>query len=135
GVPTSSYTCGDSSHTINAYRMTNAWDTINTTTNQLHWDATVLSSYTLAAHAASGWMSWDVKSTVQNWVSGAQANYGFLLKRSTEPLNVRGPAPPVADAFDPTQAPTLDVTYTTDGLKHYKHATLQSNRPDLPRPG
>src|SRR5205823_5957604 len=36
-VPTSTYTCGDNSHTINVHRMTNAWDTINTTTSQLGW--------------------------------------------------------------------------------------------------
>jgi RHS repeat-associated protein len=130
-VLTSTYTCGDNSHTINAHRMTKAWDTINTTTSQLGWDATVLSSYTLAAHAASGWMSWDVKTTVQNWVSGAQPNYGFLLKRSTEPLNVGGPAPPGADAFDPTQSPKLDVTYTSDAVKLYKPETLHSNGADL----
>jgi RHS repeat-associated protein len=130
-VPTSTFTCGDNSHTINVHRMTKAWDTINTTTNQLGWDATVLSSYTLAAHAASGWMSWDVKTTVQNWVSGAQPNYGLLLKRSTEPLDVGGPAPPGADAFDPTQSPKLDVTYTSDAVKLYKPETLHSNGADL----
>ncbi|HEX6700013.1 MAG TPA: DNRLRE domain-containing protein [Gaiellaceae bacterium] len=128
---TSTFTCGDNSHTINAYRMTNAWNTTSTTTNQLGWDATVLSSYTLAAHAASGWMSWDVKTTVQNWVNGTQPNYGFLLKRTTEPLDVGGPAPPGADAYDPTQAPKLDVTYTSDAVKLYKPETLHSNGADL----
>ena len=130
-VPTSSYTCGDNSHTINVHRMTKAWDTINTTSNQLGWDATVLSSYTLAAHAASGWMSWNVNTTVQNWVSGVQPNYGFLLKRSTEPADIGGPAPPGADAADPTQAPKLDVTYTSDAVKLNKPETLHSNGADL----
>src|SRR5207253_7700184 len=77
-VPTSTYTCGDNSHTINVHRMTNAWDTINTTTSQLGWNATALSSYILAAHAGSCWMSWDFKSAVLDWVTGSQPNYGLL---------------------------------------------------------
>ncbi|MFL6138399.1 MAG: phage tail tip lysozyme [Frankiaceae bacterium] len=130
-VMTSSYTCGDNGHTINAYRMTKAWDTVSTTSSQLGWDATVSSSYALAAHAASAWMSWDVHAVVQSWVSGAQPNYGFLLKRATEPLDVGGPAPPGADATDPTQAPKLDVTYTSDAVKLYQPDTLHSNGADL----
>jgi RHS repeat-associated protein len=123
--------CETSSHTLEAHRVTKAWDNVNTTSSQLGFDATVLSTYTLAAHAPDGWMSWNVATTAQNWLNGTQPNYGILLKRSTEPLGAGGPAPPGNDASDPTQAPKLDITYKSDGVILYKPATLHANGADL----
>src|SRR5206468_12860438 len=90
-------TCETTSHTLEAHRVTNAWNTTTTTSNQLAFDATTLSTYTLAAHAADGWMSWNVATTAQNWLNGTQPNYGILIKRATEPLGIGGPAVPGND--------------------------------------
>jgi RHS repeat-associated protein len=123
--------CGTSSHTLEAHRVTNAWNTTTTTSSQLGFDATILSTFTLAAHAPDQWMTWNVATTAQNWLNGTQPNYGILIKRATEPIGVGGPAPPGNDAFDPTQAPKLDITYKSDGVILYAPSTLHANGADL----
>jgi RHS repeat-associated protein len=123
--------CELSSHTLEAHRVTKAWNNTTTTSSQLGFDSTVLSTYTLAAHAPDGWMSWNVAATAQSWLNGSQPNYGILIKRSTEPLGIGGPAPPGNDASDPLDAPKLDITYKSDGVVLYAPATLHANGADL----
>lgn len=123
--------CGDQSHTLTAHRVTKAWNTTTTTSAQLGFDPAVLSTFALPSHAPDGWMTWDVASTVQSWVSATQLNYGILVKRSTEPAGVGGPAPPGNDGYDPTQAPRLTVTYKGDGVVLDPPGTLHGNGADL----
>lgn len=130
-VYTTSGVCGESSHTLTVHRMNTAWNDFSTTSSGLGWDAAALASYTLPASAASGWMSWDVKTQLQNWVSGTQPNYGFLVKRSTEPLDIGGPSVPGIYAYPASRVPKLDVTYTSDAVKLFKPETLHSNGADL----
>lgn len=119
------------SHQINAHRMTAAWTTSTTTAN-VRFDATVAASYTLPASATARWMTWSLTSVVRDWVSGAQPNYGLLLKRSTEALKSGGPAVPGRRyTGEATVRPKLDVTYTSDAVTLNEPAILHSNGADL----
>src|SRR5262249_4536747 len=80
--------CGNN-HTIEAHRMTAPWST-SATSSQLQFDSTVLSTVPVTAGQVVGWLYWPITTTVQNWLSGAQPNYGLLMKRDTEPLGVGG---------------------------------------------
>jgi RHS repeat-associated protein len=123
--------CGVSSHSLEAHKVTKAWNNTTTTSNQLGFDPAVLSTFTLAANAPDQWMTWNVATTAQSWLNGTQQNYGLLVKRTTEPLGVGGPAPPGNDAADPTHAPKLDITYKSDGVILYAPAVLHANGADL----
>src|SRR5918999_1528164 len=79
--------CGADAHTLNVHRMTKAWTSDVTTWSQVGWDTTVAASTTLAQGAGNQWMTWDVTSTAASWISGATANHGVLVKRSTEPTD------------------------------------------------
>jgi hypothetical protein len=67
----SGYACSGKSYQIDAHRMTAAWST-SSTTAQLQYDSTILSSYTLPASQTYGWMNWDMGAAVKGWYSGAQ---------------------------------------------------------------
>jgi len=73
-------------------------------------------------------MSWTITGTLQNWLAGTQPNYGLLLKRNTEPLNVNGPTP-VAKRYagEPALRPVLEVTYTANAVYLYPPEILRSN--------
>jgi RHS repeat-associated protein len=115
-----------SSHQIDAHRITSAWDTSSSTPA---FDATVLSSYVFPGTAP---MAWDISSTVLNWLSGTQPNYGILLMRNPEPLGAGGPVPWSGSyAGDPTRTPRLSITYTTDAPALLQPTTLHSNGADL----
>lgn len=130
-VPVTNQNCEVSSHTLELHRMTSAWDNVNTQSNQLAFDSTVLSTATLAANAPDQWVNWNATSLVQNWANGTQPNYGVLIKRSTEPQGAGGPAFPGNDASDPTQAPKLTVTYKGDGVILDQPGVLHGSGADL----
>ena len=63
--------------TWNTYDGTNKW-----TTAGGDFDATPVATSTITN--ATGQKSWDVKTLVQDWISGTRTNYGMLLKRNPE---------------------------------------------------
>ena len=123
--------CGGTSHQIDALRMTNSWSP-GSKTSMLAFDATPLTSFTLPSNAAAQWMNWDITSTVQNWYSGAQSNFGLLLKRATEPSASSGPKPPSRNyAAEPTLGPKLEVTYNGNGGELLEPETLHADGAEL----
>ena len=124
--------CGAKSHQLNVHRITSSW-TVNTLTRNLLFDATPLTSYTLPVGAGDQWMTWGVTPTVQAWLNGTQPNYGLMVKRATEPLDVGGPEVPGGTWVDgdPGLRPRLDVTYTADAVRFFKPETLHGNGADL----
>lgn len=130
-VPVSNQDCEVSSQPLELHRVTAPWDDINTQSRQLAFDSTVLSTATVGANAPDGWVSWSATGLVQNWANGAQPNYGVLIKRSTEPHGAGGPAFPGNDAYDPTQAPKLTITYKGDGVTLSPPGVLHSSGAEL----
>ncbi len=123
--------CGGSTHTIEAHRMTGGWSPASQT-QQLGYDATVLSSLTMTLDANFRWLNWDVTGTAKNWYSGVQPNYGLLLKRNAEVLGISGPALPSNQyTVDSNLGPKLDVTYAADAVNLNQPTTLHSNGADL----
>jgi RHS repeat-associated protein len=124
-------TCGGTSHTIDALRMTSSWSP-SSKTSELVFDTTPLTSFTLPASASAQWMNWTITSTVQDWVSGFQPNFGLLLKRAPEPPAASGPKPPSRNyAAEPTLGPTLEVTYNGDGGQLLEPETVHANGAEL----
>jgi hypothetical protein len=106
------FACPPSSHTIDAYRMTAPWSegsvTPQTAPGDIRYDATPIASTTLASGASAGWLGWNVTSTAQSWLGGA--NNGVLLKHNPEALDTGAPTFESSED-DPSLAPKLDVTY------------------------
>jgi RHS repeat-associated protein len=124
-------TCGGVAHQIDALKMTGSWSP-SSRVNQLAFNTTPLASFTLPAGASPQWMSWNLTSTVQSWLSGSLPNFGLLLKRSSEPTNVSGPRPPSRNyPAEPTLGPTLEVTYNGDGGTLLDPDTLHANGAEL----
>ena len=122
--------CAGSTHAIEAHRMTAAWSP-SSQTQQLAYDAAVLSSTSVTLDSPYRWINWNVTSTAQNWYTGAQPNYGLLLKRNPDVLGAGGPALPSAMYSDTTVVPKLDITYNSDGVWLNQPSTLHSNGADL----
>jgi RHS repeat-associated protein len=123
--------CGGISHRIDAHRMTAAWST-STVTSQIQFDPAILSSYTLPSGASNRWMSWDVSSAVNGWVSGTLANYGLYMMLSSEPLSASGPTPPgMRYPGDISLTPSLTVTFTGDAVAVSQPTVLHANGAEL----
>jgi YD repeat-containing protein len=123
--------CGGVSHQMDVYRLTSPWTTASTF-GQLTTDPTVAGSYTLPATLPQGWMQWPITTMVSQWLTGAQPNYGLIVRRRTEALNSSGPtALGRRFAAAPALQPKLDITYTSDGVDLLEPATLHSNGADL----
>jgi hypothetical protein len=92
----------------------------------------VLSNFTLPVNPVEQWMTWDVGSAVNGWISGTLPNYGLYLMRSTEPLGASGPAPPgMRFTGEPSLRPQLTVTYSGDAVQLNQPTILYSNGADL----
>ncbi|WP_433649102.1 DNRLRE domain-containing protein [Micromonospora zamorensis] len=122
--------CGGVSHLMDAHRITSPW-TITTPATSLTYDPTALGSYTLAAGAPAGWMSWPVTGAVAGWVGGTQPNYGLLVKRRTETPNSSGPAPRSRLSTDLDTQPKLDITYNLAAPALRAPTTLHANGAEL----
>ncbi|HYP23538.1 MAG TPA: DNRLRE domain-containing protein [Actinomycetota bacterium] len=129
-VYTGSYTCGSTSHLINAHKITSNWS-LTTTTSGLTFDPTTLSSFTVPASTAAQWMNWGVTQTVKDWLAGTSPNYGIMLKRATEPANASGPDMPSRQYFETTIRPKLEVTYASAAVTLLEPETLHSNGAEL----
>jgi len=128
---TATTSCRSITQQLDAHRMTKAWST-SSTTGQLGFDPTALASFSLDGTKYPQWMTWNVTTTVKNWVSGADPNYGFLMKRGdTEALGSGGPVPPGRRYTELSLMPKLSVTYTSDAVELLEPNTLHSNGADL----
>ena len=106
--------CGGVDHVLEAHRITTAWTTA-TTGDQLTFDSTVAGSYTWQTSVSGPrWMTWPITALVQAWANGSQPNYGLVIKRNPEVLNISGPvAPGRRYTGDPTLMPKLQITYNS----------------------
>src|SRR6266851_4169686 len=122
--------CGNP-HSFEAHRMTAPWSA-STTSSQVQFDSTALSTVSFAVGQPLGWLYWPVTTTVQNWLSGAQPNDGLLVKDATEPLGSGGIAVPSSSyAASTAVQPELQVTYTGDAVTLLPPTTLYSNGAEL----
>ena len=131
-LDTGTSNCGGVAHAIEAHRMTAAWST-TTTTQQVAFDPTTLSTFTLQAGSQSQWMSWDLTGTVQSWLSGTQSNFGLYLMRNPDgTLGTSGPTPPGTNyTGNPNLMPKLDIAYGSAQLALGPIATVHANGADL----
>jgi hypothetical protein len=109
------FNCPPSAQTIDAHRMTAPWSegsvTTQTPPNGIGYDAAVISSATLPAGSAAGWLNWDVTGTTQSWLNGTQANNGLLLKHAPDATGTGAPSFESSEDAVSVQ-PRLDVTYS-----------------------
>ncbi|MDQ1700020.1 MAG: hypothetical protein QOG34_1883, partial [Frankiaceae bacterium] len=120
--------CNTSGQQFEAHRMTADWSTTSTA-GQVAYDSTVLA--TVARPSASGWMGWNITSTVQNWLTGAQPNYGLLMKRDVETMGTSGICPPGRAYAGGSIQPKLDITYVSDAVTVNQPDTVHSNGAEL----
>ncbi len=119
------------SHALEAHQMTAAWSPA-TTSSQVQFNATALSTVTVTDTQPVGWLYWPVTTTVQNWLTGAQPNDGLLVKQATEPLSNGGIAVPSSTyAASTAVQPELQITYTSDAVTLAPPTTLHANGAEL----
>lgn len=99
--------------TIGAYRATIDWSENAVTWNSIgnNFEATSSATATLTWDGILGWDTWNVATDVQDFFSGAKANYGWLLMDASEDsseqywyLNSKEAA---------SNRPYLEVSYTS----------------------
>ncbi|HEU4347706.1 MAG TPA: DNRLRE domain-containing protein, partial [Actinoplanes sp.] len=90
---------------------------------------------TKRAAVSSVWHSFSVRNTVQNWVSGIQPNYGFMLKAVDEAtLGRGGPMYEAAEQFyggETDNRPKLVVTWGRPGVTLTPPTTVTGTGPAL----
>jgi len=70
---------GSGTGTISLFIVTSAWNENTITWNNLPGiEATAFITDTF--NPTAGWKTYDVKSTVQDWLDGTKPNYGFLVR-------------------------------------------------------
>jgi RHS repeat-associated protein len=98
------------SHTLEAYRMTGAFDWWHAT-GWLAYTGPV-ASYWLPPAAGTHWMGWDVTGVAEGWVQSPASNQGVLIKHSPDVANpVGGPWFPGRFWPTPGDRPQLQITY------------------------
>jgi RHS repeat-associated protein len=123
--------CSSVSQQLNLHKMTAPWST-SSKTNQLTFNSTPISSYTLASPGSTvQWMSWDMTQTLKDWRLQGGTNHGLLLKRSTEPLGAGGPAPPGRRFAELSVTPKIEIISTGDAVDLLPPDTLHANGADL----
>lgn len=75
-----------STRTIGAYRVTAGWNENMATWDSLgsSFDSTASATATLTWDGILGWDTWNLITDVQDFFSGAKANYGWLLRDTNE---------------------------------------------------
>lgn len=122
--------CGGTDHQLDLRRVTAAW-TPTTISDKVTTAEQVTSSYTLAANAPQGWMSWPVTTLVQAWRTGTP-NYGLMILQHGEADGSSGPAPPGRRfTGSPALRPRLIVRYTSDAVQLAEPVTVHGNGAEL----
>jgi RHS repeat-associated protein len=121
---------GITSLPIQPRRITAAWSP-SSMSSQIQFDKTALDSFSLEPGAAPEWMTWNLASTVNSWVSGTQPNYGIYLMLGQEKTNQGGPLPPSMSFPDSAETPQLNVTYGGDAVTLSQPSVLHANGAEL----
>jgi RHS repeat-associated protein len=115
----------NSSLQLDVHRMTAPWSPASQT-QQIQFDPTVLSS--IQDGSATPWLTWSITSTVANWLSGAQPNYGLYVQLSGDSKLKQGGQEVAAMSFsNQAAAPVLSVTYSGDAVQLDQPSTLHAN--------
>jgi hypothetical protein len=95
------------------YRVTATWAEM--TVNWSNQPAHNSTAYAKTLVQGGKWYEWDVKTLIQEWVSGTYTNYGFILKRDNE---AGGAWPYFVSSDYPTGTyrPKLTVDYTPTAI-------------------
>ena len=126
--------CDGTSHTIDAHQVTAPWSQ-TTTSDQMQYSSTVLSSATLSAATLGSpqWLNWDITSLFEGWLAGATANDGIELVHNPESTGLSGPV--FATQYDTSQSPSnypeIVVTYTTNAVTLLQPSVVHSNGAEL----
>jgi RHS repeat-associated protein len=128
-------TATGSAFAINAHRLTVPWGS-TTTSAALASDPATLAAVSFDVHASAdtppGWRSWQgspVTTLVREWVTGATANYGFLL--AGESGSARGIVLASSRATDPNLTPKLEITWSGSAVQLQQPLALHADGAEL----
>jgi YD repeat-containing protein len=121
-------------HQVDLHRMTAYWDG-HVQTEDIQFESTPEQSFTIPVGSTTteAWSpEFDVTGDVADWVAGTDANHGWLLKRSSEAYGASGPIFMGTIYKGPQhREPSLEITYSTDGVQLHKPTTLHSDGAEL----
>lgn len=103
---------------VRAYRVTQNWSPSVVTWNNKPSHISALSS-SLSTHISNNWYKLNVTYIVKDWVSGANSNYGFMLKDITETDTSQWTTFYSSEALSPNK-PELHITYKYAGSRPYQ---------------
>ena len=75
------------------------------------FDSTLYGTATISTAKNGGWVAWDIRDLVDEWVSGASPNYGLILVGDGVVDNAEFQS---REEPDPTAAPKLTIIYTCE---------------------
>jgi len=117
---------------IGLFRLTSPWG-MSTTTGQISYATPYLSNRHFdvwsGGQQPGSYYSWNVPATtIQDWLSGAQPNYGFWLAPTnyTTQFNFIG-----SGWGSTTSAPTLTISWSGDASRLYQPSVVRSNGAEL----
>jgi YD repeat-containing protein len=137
-IPTPSTNWGDDcelvGHQVDLHRMTAYWDG-HVQTEDIQFESTPEQSFNIPVGSTTNeaWSpAFNVTGDVAGWVAGTTANHGWLLKRSSESYGASGPIFMGTIYKGPQhREPSLEITYSTDGVQFPKPTTLHSDGAEL----
>ena len=100
-----------SGQTINVHRITSSWDEPNVSWNNFA-GAYTPDIYGSFVADAVGWHSVDLKSLVQEWLSGTYDNYGFLIEQE----NITSLRTDYNSRESISGKPYMEICYTVGGV-------------------
>ncbi len=97
---------------VSAHQIITPWDYLMATwNNQPHYAKTALGTKSVTP-GVTQWVSWNIRSLVQDWVSGSTDNHGLVLKKANELAYTQYSAIFFSSRADsPGVRPRLDITY------------------------
>lgn len=113
-------TFGDSSLTINAYKITKAWNSQSVTWNTgngIYDGSAVLDYYNASAGTDGKYNEWNITGLVKDWYSGSP-NYGVMLRANNE--STMACSKYLSKESETSYYPKLAVAYVNNaGLESY----------------
>jgi YD repeat-containing protein len=126
--------CELAGHQVDLHRMTAYWDG-HVQTQDVQYEPAAAQSFNIPVGSTTdaAWSpAFNVTADVADWVAGTKANHGYLIKRSSEGYGASGPIFMGTLYKGPQhREPSLEITYSTDGVQLYKPTTLHSNGAEL----
>jgi YD repeat-containing protein len=96
---------------VDLYRVTSAWTSSATWNSQPTVGSTPES--TVTSNTSSAYWQWNITQLMKDWYSGAQSNYGIMLKQQNEGTS---PYRDFNTVNSPTNTPEISINYTIDGI-------------------